>query len=839
MPRNWLSDMNLIGTDKITRKTDFVLVYKRKKHGGDEKNERRRNFFHESLIKEGVDLDFEEIHDSGHDYIFVKIHLPWPTMCKIAEKLQIKKPLNIISESLEIKRSPLTALWHKIFNCECFPKVRDLSDRRMSSKYSNFVHDAFQIKQSEKFVINDEESFFTDIQRIEMAWEILLYAHNHRTDEKKRGIGELLEKKVYETAFPLHEGDYKWIPCEANRSNLRWKLNSNWASWRNVWNRQPLNEIRNYFGEKISFYFAFMDFYTKMLIFPSLVGLIAFLYGMFNVDYNDELEKICDHDQVPGKYFMCPICQPPNCELWPMAEEGCSKYRWEFRLDNEATIVLSVSTMIWAILFLKLWKRRESSLAVDWDTFDVHERDVAIRPEYEENAPIFRRNPVTFEMEPHVPFYLRFLWKFASISATFLTLCVAGACLTGLVVSRIALYGIFKRMGHHYIEYVRWLVHGLIFVMVLVFEKIYHHLSHKLTSFECPKTYNQFLSSLLWKMFIFEVLIDFVPIGYAAWMKGRTVKTPLDLDFMSELCDGGCIAEVTELIAVLLLARLVIGNTMEIGVPFVKNCFRQFKEDKNVHSQQWLKDFHLNEVELDGVYKEYMEMMIQFAFIVLFVPAFPMAPLVCFLNNILEIRVDAINMLRAYRRPVPIRVPGIQIWNQFMDILVKLGIFCNAALIAFTSDIVPKLFHKYHRSDRIRNVGYFEWSLSKISLDGFVGFNDTNGSTHEHGDSHDDEQRNITECWYQDMRDSQPPYSLKPDYWMVLFWRVVVFAVLTICFFVFMWLINTAIYDVKDGVHTRIARHKFLITKSTKDSNSENKSYSKTNDRFLEQRTLV
>jgi len=48
---------------------------------------------------------------------------------------------------------------------------------------------------------------------------------------------------------------------------------------------------------------------------------------------------------------------------------------------------------------------------------------------------------------------------------------------------------------------------------------------------------------------------------------------------------------------------------------------------------------------------QYMEMMIQFAFIALFSPAFPAAAVVCFLNNIAEIRVDAGNILINNRLP--------------------------------------------------------------------------------------------------------------------------------------------------------------------------------------------
>jgi len=38
----------------------------------------------------------------------------------------------------------------------------------------------------------------------------------------------------------------------------------------------PLDAIAEYFGESIAFYFAYMAFYTRWLVFPSVLGVIVF-----------------------------------------------------------------------------------------------------------------------------------------------------------------------------------------------------------------------------------------------------------------------------------------------------------------------------------------------------------------------------------------------------------------------------------------------------------------------------------------------------------------------------------------------------------------------------------
>jgi hypothetical protein len=46
--------------------------------------------------------------------------------------------------------------------------------------------------------------------------------------------------------------------------------------------RQPMDRVREYFGERIALYFAFLGFYTVWLVSASLAGLIVALFGIIN-----------------------------------------------------------------------------------------------------------------------------------------------------------------------------------------------------------------------------------------------------------------------------------------------------------------------------------------------------------------------------------------------------------------------------------------------------------------------------------------------------------------------------------------------------------------------------
>jgi hypothetical protein len=43
---------------------------------------------------------------------------------------------------------------------------------------------------------------------------------------------------------------------------------------------QPLDKVREYFGEQIGMYFGWLGYYSSALIIPAILGLIVFFYGV-------------------------------------------------------------------------------------------------------------------------------------------------------------------------------------------------------------------------------------------------------------------------------------------------------------------------------------------------------------------------------------------------------------------------------------------------------------------------------------------------------------------------------------------------------------------------------
>jgi len=109
-------------------------------------------------------------------------------------------------------------------------------------------------------------------------------------DDISGGIDKLISEGVYTAAYPLHYGSLKTEP-DPESAYSRFKLSQEWASWRCWWKFQPLDAIRwllrlvaayrprDYYGVKIGMYFAWLGYYTGMLVPPSLVRC-PFLSGI-------------------------------------------------------------------------------------------------------------------------------------------------------------------------------------------------------------------------------------------------------------------------------------------------------------------------------------------------------------------------------------------------------------------------------------------------------------------------------------------------------------------------------------------------------------------------------
>ncbi|KAG7262217.1 hypothetical protein CRUP_023887 [Coryphaenoides rupestris] len=638
------------------RRIDFVLSYVDDKDG--EKKKERRREFEANLEKAGLELETEDKADSddGRTY-FLKIHAPWEVLATYADVLKIKVPFKI-SDVPHGQDVPF----------EWLSRPFRLPEGIMRPQPDYFTS-AFDKGKTDFFLIEDKDTFFppSTRNRISRYW--------------KEAMNE---------------------ECESERYNLY----RNWARFLCFYKEQPLNLVRKYYGEKIGIYFAWLGFYTEMLFFAAVMGVICFTYGLLSYDDNVSSKEICDLN-IGGEIVMCPLCDR-KCSFWKLNSTCLSS--WQSHLfDNEGTVFFAIFMGIWVTLFLEFWKRRQARLEYEWDLMSL-----------------------------------------------------IVACIIGVIAYRLAVFAAFASIMKDSPTRKIQLVGSLItpqlatsvtasfinFGIIMILNFFYERVAIWITDLEIPKTHLEYENKLTMKMFLFQFVNYYSSCFYVAFFKGKFVGYPGNYTYMfgkwshlrNEECDpGGCLIELTTQL---------------------------------------------------------------FGFITLFVASFPLAPLLALCNNILEIRVDAWKFTTQFRRPVSSKARNIGAWQEILNVVAILSVVTNAFIVAFTSDMIPRLVYLYtfNNGSQLTMRGYVNNSLSIYNISQIPLY------------SMPDDEENP--AWYRDYR--YPPghereYTHTMQFWHILAAKMAFIIIMEHVVFVVKFFVAWMIPDVPSEVKARIKRERYLI----------------------------
>ena len=127
-------------------------------------------------------------------------------------------------------------------------------------------------------------------------------------------------------SFPVHMPERDLI--YDSWMDYRWRLAFGMIYKGFLNNMQPLNFIKDYYGEKFGFYFAWLIHYTGWLIPVSIIGIIC---GSASI-----IEALDD-------------------------ERDAERY-----LFSSISIIYAFCIMIWITLFHESWKRKQNYIASAW-----------------------------------------------------------------------------------------------------------------------------------------------------------------------------------------------------------------------------------------------------------------------------------------------------------------------------------------------------------------------------------------------------------------------------------------------------------------------------------------
>ncbi|CAL8273007.1 unnamed protein product [Arctogadus glacialis] len=303
--------------------------------------------------------------------------------------------------------------------------------------------------------IESELCFFTSQERqsIIKHWLDNLRAkqgevlHNINFLEGQPIIPELSARGVIRQLFPLHE------------QRILSQLMKSWVQA--VCEKQPLDDICDYFGVKVAMYFAWLGFYTTSMLYPAVIGFVLWM--------------LTESDQT--------------------SRDICS-------------VVFALFNVVWATLFLERWKRRGSELAYKWGTLDSPAECL------EEPRPQFRGvkrcSPVTGCEEYFYPAWRRLLFRWlVSLPVCLLCLCVVFLAMLVCFELQEFVMGI-KEMP----RLARFIPKIMLAITVSACDEVYRKIAFWLNDMENYRLQSAYEKHLIIKMVLFQFVNSYLSLFY-------------------------------------------------------------------------------------------------------------------------------------------------------------------------------------------------------------------------------------------------------------------------------------------------------------------------------------
>uniref|UniRef100_A0A3Q3WK24 Anoctamin n=1 Tax=Mola mola TaxID=94237 RepID=A0A3Q3WK24_MOLML len=303
--------------------------------------------------------------------------------------------------------------------------------------------------------IESELCFFTSQERqsIIKYWMDNLRAkhgevlHNIYFLEGQPIIPELSARGVIQQVFPLHE------------QRILSQLMKSWVQA--VCEKQPLDDICDYFGVKIAMYFAWLGFYTTSMLYPAVIGFV----------------------------------------LWMLTESDQTS-------RDICCVVFALFNVVWATLFLERWKRRGAELAYKWGTLDTPAEAL------EEPRPQFRGvkrcSPITGCEEFYYPPWRRRLFRWL-VSLPICILCICFVFLVMLICFELQEFVMgIKEMP----RLARFIPKIMLAITVTACDEVYRKIACWLNDMENYRLQSAYEKNLIIKMVLFQFVNSYLSLFY-------------------------------------------------------------------------------------------------------------------------------------------------------------------------------------------------------------------------------------------------------------------------------------------------------------------------------------
>ncbi|EFA05509.2 Anoctamin-3-like Protein [Tribolium castaneum] len=573
----------------------------------------------------------------------------------------------------------------------------------------------------------------------------------------------MLEKQIFVGAFPIHDGDCEWT--EEGFLTDRQLLFQYWTNVKYLFKDQPVHLIEKYYGPKIAFYFALVNFYTRMLVVPTVIGVITLVTGIALLFKERFIEDEVCNSKVT-------ICSDQSLQT------ACNVMKLAYIIDNPVTIIYVILCSFWGTIFWNMWQRRQAMLRLRWNLTGL-KLDRTMRRQFQESAKT-RKSSITGEIEYYVPPHKKVLSAVFSYVIIFLMITVFF-----LIVFLMVQYRFFLNKSLDYDETnsaneIELFTSSVITTVIIMgidqctpfLMKTYSKIVHFLTFLRQPRTQTQYNQMYLHMTFILIFANHFSPLFYLAYIKGFLHAYPGDLSKFSmirriqmDFCKpSGCLVDL----GMQLITLMVVKTAMKCFQDFVAHTFSSSDTViKDPAVGQWERDYGKKQLTDSVINQLYTELVLQYSFITFFNASLPIIGLVALTHNLFKTQYDSYKFVKFYRRPSHERVADIQGWNHILKAVTIFGTISNAFVVAFRTDFIIRLLYRKAHDGSLK--GYVNSTLSKFAV-----------KDYQRGELLID-HKNESFCFYRGFRHSpehENKYEPTLDHWYYLAVKSLYFIVL-------------------------------------------------------------
>jgi ankyrin repeat protein len=410
---------------------------------------------------------------------------------------------------------------------------------------------------------------------------------------------------------------------------------------------EDLNHVRSYYGEKVAFYYAWFCHYTATLSYIVPISVAISVY------------QIASGVTTSGYLAF-----------------------------------YSIILVIWSTYHGETWKRKQEELAFRWDMLDF-EQEEKTRPEFRGDENINKRNGF---VEKHYPEEIRRRKQWFSVP---MLITFAGGIVGGFVAVQMWRQFILDTTQGNTQTIMILVATTVNTAQIVILDMIWGKLALKLTDWENHRTDTEWEDSYIFKKFLFMLVNNTMAAFYVAFVERNMQK--LYISMFS-----------------LIIGKQLTNVVKDVSIPIAKTLPRRRKLKKKAetigddpkYKWEWTipgkpdltkKDVieaRLEVAENDvmddwgGTVNEYSELMIQYAFVVLFSLSFPLAPTVAWFFNIIGIRGEMVVNTSVVQRAPTLSARDIGSWQTIQEGLGVAAIVVNVALLLFTMEGELGAFYK-------------------------------------------------------------------------------------------------------------------------------------------------